>query len=34
MVHINAGIAALAAALVLRGRIGYGSGAFEPSNIT
>ncbi|MEM4407759.1 MAG: ammonium transporter [Candidatus Caldarchaeum sp.] len=34
VVHINAGVAALAAALVLRNRIGYGSGAFEPSNIT
>ncbi|MDW8360047.1 MAG: ammonium transporter [Candidatus Caldarchaeum sp.] len=34
VVHINAGIAALAAALVLKKRLGYGSGAFEPSNIT
>ncbi|MCX8200556.1 MAG: ammonium transporter [Candidatus Caldarchaeum sp.] len=34
VVHINAGIAALAAAMVLRNRIGYGSAAFEPSNIT
>ncbi|MEM2236945.1 MAG: ammonium transporter [Candidatus Caldarchaeum sp.] len=34
VVHINAGVAALAAALALKKRIGYGSGAFEPSNIT
>jgi Amt family ammonium transporter len=34
VVHINSGIAALAAALVLGKRLGYGNGNMEPHNIT
>ena len=34
VVHVNAGFAALAAALMLGRRIGYGNSSMEPSNIT
>jgi len=34
VVHVNAGFAALAAALMLGRRIGYGNSSMEPSNVT
>ncbi len=34
VVHINSGVAALAAALVLGRRLGYGNTSMEPSNVT